>query len=165
MPRKRRGEAGEAAFPPIGREGAALLEAVPLFGGLSRRSRRRLAELAQQVEYTPGAIVVAAGSPGGAAFFVIVDGMVSVRRGSHELARMGRGEFFGELSLLDGRRRAATVVALSDLTTIRVTREGFRQLIAGDADVAFQIMEVLGDRIRGLEDAIDRMRSEHLRAP
>jgi CRP/FNR family transcriptional regulator, cyclic AMP receptor protein len=141
-----------------------MLESVPLFGGLSKRSRRRLAEVAQQVRYTPGAIVVAAGTPGGAAFFVIVDGVVSVRRESHELARLGRGEFFGELSLLDGKRRAATVVAVSDLTTIRVSRDGFRQLVAGDADVAFQIMEVLGERIRALEDAIDRMRSERLRA-
>jgi CRP-like cAMP-binding protein len=53
---------------------------------------------------------------------------------------------------------------MSDLTTIRVSRDGFRQLVAGDADVAFQIMEVLGERIRALEDAIDRMRSERLRA-
>jgi CRP/FNR family cyclic AMP-dependent transcriptional regulator len=140
-----------------------MLEAVPLFGGLSKRSRRRLAEVAQRVRYTPGAIVVAAGTPGGAAFFVIVDGTVSVRRESYELARLGRGEFFGELALLDGKRRAATVVALSDLTTIRVSREGFRELVAGDPDVAFQIMEVLGERIRNLEDAMDRMRSQHLR--
>ena len=137
-----------------------MLEAVPFFGGLSKRSRRRLAEVAQQVLYTPGAIVVAAGTPGGAAFFVIVDGVASVRRDSHELARLGRGEFFGELSLLDGKRRAATVVAVSELTTIRVTREGFRELVAGDPDVAFQIMEVLGERIRALEDVIDRMRSQ-----
>jgi CRP/FNR family transcriptional regulator, cyclic AMP receptor protein len=137
-----------------------MLEAVPLFGGLSKRSRRRLAEVAHQVLYTPGAIVVAAGTPGGAAFFVIVDGEASVRRDSHELARLGRGEFFGELSLLDGKRRAATVVAISELTTIRVSREGFRELVAGDPDVAFQIMEVLGERIRALEDAIDRMRFE-----
>ena len=75
---------------------------------------------------------------------MIVDGVASVRRDSHELARLGRGEFFGELSLLDGKRRAATVVAMSELTTIRVSREGFRELVAGDPDLAFQIMEVLG---------------------
>jgi CRP-like cAMP-binding protein len=52
---------------------------------------------------------------------------------------------------------------MSELTTIRITREGFRELVAGDTDVAFQIMEVLGERIRVLEDAIDRMRSDRLR--
>jgi CRP/FNR family transcriptional regulator, cyclic AMP receptor protein len=150
--------AGGRPLPPIGREGVGLLGDVPFFSGLSRRTLRRLAKVARQVGYTPGAIIVAAGTPGGAAFFVVVEGEASVRRGSHELARLSRGEFFGELSLLDGRRRAATVVAITDLTAIRLTRDAFRDLVASDVDLAFHVMEVLGQRIRDLEDAIDGLR-------
>jgi CRP-like cAMP-binding protein len=149
---------GGRPLPPIGREGVRLLEDVPFFSHLSRRTLRRLAKVAQQVAYTPGSIVVAAGTPGGAAFFVVFDGEASVRRGSHELARVYRGDFFGELSLLDGRRRAATVVATTDLTVIRLTRDAFRDLVASDVDLAFHVLEVLGQRIRDLEDELDRLR-------
>jgi CRP-like cAMP-binding protein len=135
-----------------------VLEGVPFFSGLSRRSLKRVADVARQVSYTPGSIVVAAGTPGGAAFFIIVEGEVSVRRDAHELARLGPGEFFGELSLLDGRRRAATCVAVSDVATIRLTRDAFRELMASDADTAFHVMEVLGRRIRALEDSLDDLR-------
>lgn len=149
-----------SGLPPIGREGAGLLEHVPLFGGLSKRQLRRLAEVAQRHEYSPGSIVVAAGTPGGAAFFVISDGEVSVRRERHELARLGRGEFFGELSLLDGKRRSATVVAVTPLTVVRLTRDAFRRLVASDSDIAFHILEVLAQRLRDLEDELDRARGE-----
>ena len=159
MRRKNQGPEEPPGPAPIGKEGASLLERVPLFGGLSRRGLRRLSEVAQQVEYTRGAIVVAAGTPGGAAFFVIAEGEVSVQRDGHELARLGPGEFFGELSLLDGKRRTATVVAEKPLTTVRLTRDAFRDLVASDSDVAFQIMEVLGQRIRDLEDALAEARS------
>jgi CRP/FNR family transcriptional regulator, cyclic AMP receptor protein len=156
--RRRRAPSPDAALPPIGRGRIDLLESVPFFGGLSRRGLKRLADVAQEVRYPPGAIVVAAGTPAAAAFFVIADGEVSVRRDDHELARLGPGEFFGELSLLDGKRRAATCVAVSDVTAIRLTREAFRSLVAADSDTAFQIMEVLGRRIRELEDALDALR-------
>ena len=156
--RRRRGLPPDSSLPAIGREGIGLLESVPFFGKLSRRSLKRVADVAQEVRYPRGSIVVAAGTPGGAAFFVIAEGEVSVRRDDHELARLGRGEFFGELSLLDGKRRAATCVAASDVTAIRLTREAFRELVAADSDTAFQIMEVLGGRIRDLEDALDALR-------
>jgi CRP/FNR family transcriptional regulator, cyclic AMP receptor protein len=149
---------GDRGRSSIGGDGVALLARVPLFGCLSKRSLRRLSRAAQRVEYTQGSIVVAAGTPGGSAFFVIVEGEASVRRGDRELARLGAGDFFGELSLLDGRRRAATVAATTGLTTIRLTREAFRELVASDAEVAFRMLEVLAGRIRDLEDMLDRER-------
>jgi CRP/FNR family transcriptional regulator, cyclic AMP receptor protein len=156
--RRRPPEDEDPRGQPLGRDGIGLLESVAFFGGLPRRSLRRLADVARQVAYTPGSIVVAAGTPGGAAFFVIVHGDVSVRRDRHELARLGAGEFFGELSLLDGRRRTATCVAVSDVTAIRLTRDAFRELIASDADTAFHVIEVLGGRIRRLEETLDELR-------
>jgi len=158
--KRHRGE-GESSLPAIGRQGIEMLEGVPLFAALSRRAMRRLADVAQRAEYTPGAIVVAAGAPPGAAFFVIVEGEASVQRDNREIARLGPGEFFGELSLLDGRRRIATVAAAGPLVTIRLSRQAFRDLVASDPDVPFQIMEVLGRRIRALEDALGRAGVAH----
>jgi CRP/FNR family transcriptional regulator, cyclic AMP receptor protein len=150
-----RAGSGGSDLPTIGRDEVALLDRVPLLAGLSKRQLRKLADVASRVEYTRGSMVVTAGAPSGVAFFVIVSGTAAVERGGRRIAFLGGGEFFGELSLLDGRRRSASVVAETPLVVIRLGRDAFRDLVASDPDIPFQIMEVLADRIRALEETLD----------
>src|SRR5207247_4672333 len=78
---------------------AELLSRVPLFSGLSRRHLRKLAEACTDARYRPGTTIVVEGRPGDT-FFVIVEGQAAVLRGVRRAARLGPGDFFGEIALL-----------------------------------------------------------------
>src|SRR5207344_1429042 len=100
---------GGASRRALDRQGVALLTTVPLFAELPRRHLRRLAGLAEQVRFGAGRTVVQNGSRG-TGFYVIVEGTAKVTVGysNRAFARLGPGDFFGELALLDGGPRTAS---------------------------------------------------------
>jgi CRP-like cAMP-binding protein len=130
-----------------------LLSRVPLFEGLSRGNLGRLASLAEESSYNAGRVIVKKDDPG-RAFYVIVEGTAKVVKGKIVTARreaeLGPGDFFGELSLLDGEARAATVVAVTPLRTIRIERNAFRHLLRGDPELALKVLEGMARRMRRL---------------
>ena len=85
-----------------------------------------------------------AGDPG-KAFYVITNGKAKVVAGTtpegKKEAELGRGEFFGELSLLDGDSRTRTVVAETPLETVRIERSEFRKLLRKEPDLAIRLLE------------------------
>ena len=133
--------------------GIRLLGRVPLFGGLSQAHLRALAQLAEEVRYSPGRMIVRTGTPG-VAFYVIVEGNAKVVRGKIATAQatwsLGPGDFFGELALLDGGPRTASVVAETPLTTIRIERAPFRQMLRSEPDIALKLLEAMARRERDL---------------
>jgi CRP-like cAMP-binding protein len=135
--------------PTLGRKGVALLETVPLFAGLSKRHLRKIASLADEAAFPAGRAIVQTGSRGNA-FYVIVDGTAKVLAGysTRTLARLGPGDFFGELALLDGGPRTASVVAVEPVTAIRIQRAEFRKMLRSEPDVGLKILEELAGRLR-----------------
>jgi CRP/FNR family cyclic AMP-dependent transcriptional regulator len=133
-----------------------LLSRVPLFETLSRVHLSRVAALAEESEYHTGRVIVKKGDAG-RAFYVIVDGTAKVLRGKIVTARgeatLGPGDFFGELSLLDGDARTATVVATSDLTVVRIERTAFRRLLRENPDLAIKLLEGMARRTRKILEA------------
>jgi CRP-like cAMP-binding protein len=130
---------------------------VPLFSGLSQRDLRRIASLAEEIWLPPGQHVIDQGKPA-EAFYVILDGQARVVRGKagRLLRRLGPGDHFGEMSLIDGAVRSASVIAETTLDVIRLKRTAFRQVLRREPDVAFRLMEGLADRVRSLErDLLD----------
>jgi CRP/FNR family cyclic AMP-dependent transcriptional regulator len=127
------------------------LAQVPLFAGLSKRHLRRLAELMDEVHYGDRRIIVESGLPG-RAFFVIAAGKVKVYGGKttsgRALARLGPGDFFGELAMLDGGPRSASVVADGSATVLRLTRTNFIKMVAREPTVAVEIIAGLAERLR-----------------
>jgi aquaporin Z len=94
-----------------------------------------------------GDVVIRENEPGDAAY-VIETGEVEVRRGGMVLGRLGPGEWFGEMSVLLGEPRSATVVVLTDGRARRLTREGFEQALADDPAHALVLMRQLASRLR-----------------
>ncbi len=128
-----------------------LVAGVPLFAGLSRRHVRKLARLMTETHYRDGRVIVEAGVPGNA-FFIIVEGGAKVYRGAvptgRPFRRLGPGDFFGEIAVLDGGARSATVVAAGGVTALRLTRSAFLKLLKQEPTVSIRIIEELGARLR-----------------
>jgi CRP/FNR family cyclic AMP-dependent transcriptional regulator len=141
---------------PTRRPDVELIGRVPLFDGLSRAHLGRVAALTEETTYNPGRVIVERDTPG-RAFYVIVDGTAKVVRGKMVTARreaeLGPGDFFGELALLDGERRAATVIATTQLTTIRIERNAFRRLLREEPELAIKLLEGMARRTRRILDA------------
>lgn len=134
-----------------------LLKDVPLFSALTMPQLVRLAELAREVTYGPGRMIVKAGTPG-LAFYVITEGRAKVIRGKISSARggaaLGPGDFFGELALLDGGPRSASVVADGQITTIRIERAPFRALLRDEPEIALKLLEGMAGRMRGMTQSL-----------
>jgi CRP/FNR family cyclic AMP-dependent transcriptional regulator len=152
------GGVGKVAEPKApravsGRRALDLLAAVPLFAELSRRQLRRLAEHADAAGFRPGEAIVEAGQPGGT-FYVILEGAAKVVRGGRTIDHVEPGDFFGEISLLDGGPRTASVIAETPVTAIRVFKRSFDRLVSQEPAVAAEILTVVAGRLRRAERSI-----------
>jgi len=139
---------------PLGRHGFEVLARVPLFGGLSRRHLKKLAEHADEVSFRERETIVEIGQPG-TSFYVILEGEAKVVRGSKTLARLGPGEFFGEISLLDGGPRTATVIADTPVRAVRVFKRSFDMVVNQEPGVASEILTVVARRLREAERTLN----------
>lgn len=148
--RERRRPASRRRDRPLGKQHADLLSGVPLFSGLSRRHLRKLAERADEAGFAKGEIIVEEGAMGGA-FFVILSGQARVTRNHRTLARLGPGDFFGELALLDGGPRSATVTAATPVVAVRIFKRSFDRLVAEEPLVGTKMLAVLAARLRAVE--------------
>jgi CRP-like cAMP-binding protein len=132
--------------------GGRVLSHVPLFAHLPARDLRRVAGLAEETWFNAGRIVVEEGQPG-SSFYVILDGEARVTKGAagRRIAQLGPGDHFGEMALLDGQPRSATVTAETSLDAVRIRRAAFRTLLKREPDVGLQIMAALAARVRACE--------------
>jgi CRP-like cAMP-binding protein len=133
----------------MGPEWVPVLQGVPLFANLSKRHLRRVANLAQPVRFEANTAIVRIGAHGDA-FFVIIDGEASVK-GPTGTKRLGPLDFFGEMALIDGEPRSATVEAESEMLTMRIARDRFLKLLQSEPDIALGVMKELVRRVRHLE--------------
>jgi CRP/FNR family cyclic AMP-dependent transcriptional regulator len=125
------------------------LRSVPLFAAFSEKQIRRIADAGKQVEFPEGR-VVAREDQSGEGFHVILEGRVSVNVHGEERATLGPGQFFGEMSLIDGKPRSATVTVIEPTTTFSITSWEFHPLL-DDADFTKGLLAELAARIRASE--------------
>ena len=130
------------------------LQRVPLFSGFNEDELRRVAELSRIVESPMGAVITQIGEPGDS-FFVIIDGMVAVRTPVGAGSQLRPGDFFGEMSLVDGEPRSATIVATTDLRLLIVDRFHFWRLLDETPDLTRRILTILSRRVRHLEQTVN----------
>jgi CRP/FNR family transcriptional regulator, cyclic AMP receptor protein len=128
-----------------------LLEQIPLFEGLPRDELGRIARSFKERRFSAGDTVTAEGA-GGVGFFVIGEGTAKVDVHGEERGRLGAGDYFGELALIDDQaRRTATIVADSDLTCYGLTSWEFRPLVETNAAIAWKLLQVMAKRLRESE--------------
>ena len=129
------------------RQTAGALAGVPLFTGLSARHLNRLAEDSDELALEQGQSVVHEGQPG-EALFVIMSGQVKVVRKKKVVAHLRPGDFFGELSALDGGPRTASVVAETPVQVLRLFRHTLMKVIKDDPQVAMKLLDGIVRRLR-----------------
>jgi CRP-like cAMP-binding protein len=121
---------------------------IPLFSHLSARQLRKLAKSVVEHTYEPGTTIVREGGRT-ATLFVVLEGEVKVVRGGRTISRRRPGEFFGEIALIDGRPRAASVVAETPIRCLVLEQATLKQLLMTDPHVAWALLESLATRLRG----------------
>lgn len=139
---------------PRRRELAQLLQTVPLFARCTPRELRSVARFVETAELPAGTDLVREGEDGDA-LFVILEGEAIVKTGGRELARVGEGDYFGELALLDGEPRAADVVAQTDVKIAVLGIRMFRTLVRELPDLAEQLLAGLAGELREARAAAD----------
>jgi CRP/FNR family cyclic AMP-dependent transcriptional regulator len=124
-----------------------LLQRVPLFEHFEKGDLERLARSFKERTFDAGSTVAGEGKTG-AGFFVIESGEATVSVRGDERRKLGPGDYFGEIALIDDGARSATVTAVSDLRCYGLTSWEFRPLVESNASIAWKLLETMAQRLR-----------------
>jgi CRP-like cAMP-binding protein len=126
---------------------------VPIFSSCTAEEISAIAKVAQESHFQLGQIIVTQGTPG-QAFYLITDGRVEILRDGVSLGAFGRGDFFGEMSLLDSAPRSATIRAIEPASCLMLSSWDFRALLERHPSIAVKLLEVLSRRLRATDERI-----------
>ncbi|HMV27579.1 Crp/Fnr family transcriptional regulator [bacterium] len=137
------------------------LKIVPIFSGLGIKDLEKIANVAFQRSYTKEQVVLFE-DEGGQTLFIVMTGQVKISRISEDgreviLAVMAEGDFFGELSLLDGQSRSANVVCTKDAEMLLINRDDFLNLLSEFPQIAIQLLRELASRMRKSDSQIKNL--------
>ncbi|HKP18189.1 MAG TPA: cyclic nucleotide-binding domain-containing protein [Gaiellaceae bacterium] len=124
----------------------AALARVPLFAHCSKRDLAQIARIADEIDFPAGKTLTKEGSPG-REFFVILEGEVDVRQNSRLLRARGSGDFIGEIALLTGKARTATVTTVTPVRAVVIVDRAFRELLRGSPEIQGKVLEAVADRL------------------
>ena len=131
---------------------AELLAGCPLFRGIDADGLAKLAELSTSVDFPAGHVIARQGEIG-TGFFVIVSGGVRVVRDGNVVARLGPGEFFGELSVLDRMPRNATVAAEAATSCLALASWDFEKVLLEEPALTLAILRGVAQRLREVTES------------
>jgi len=117
---------------------------------MDRRQAEQIARLLKMRPFVKGDTIIMEGS-GGAAFFIIDSGEATVSWKGTAAGTLGPGDYFGEIALIDGLARSATVTAATDLVCYGLTFWEFRPLIERNSAIAWKLLQALAKRLRAAE--------------
>jgi CRP/FNR family transcriptional regulator, cyclic AMP receptor protein len=140
----------------------ALLKRVPLFTSLSDEELAELAQRFRERRCGRGSPATSKGSSG-VGFFVIAEGRAVVNVHGETVRRLGPGDYYGEISLIDGGRRSAQIVAETNLVSYGIPTAEFRALVKRKPDVAWALLESIVARLRATQDRAAGAKTERSR--
>ena len=127
----------------------AKLAKVSIFSECTKRELAIIARAAKEVSHREGTVIAREGERG-VGLFLILEGQCVVTIGGKTKAKLGPGDFFGEVALLDGGPRTATVTALSPVKLIGITGWVFRGLLMEHPSIALKTLEAVAGRLRSV---------------
>ncbi len=160
----REGRSGRALARATDRR-LGFVESVDLFSGLKEQSKELVARQMRLYTFGAGERILTQGAAGESMFFIERGKVrIVIREGivSKELAVLGRGQYMGEMALLTGEPRAASAVAVGDVQSYVLDKQGFKKVLMGDKDVAGQISAVVASRKEILDEKKEELGSEIL---
>jgi CRP/FNR family transcriptional regulator/CRP/FNR family cyclic AMP-dependent transcriptional regulator len=125
-----------------------MIRSVSLFKGLRERELKSIAKRCVERSFQPGETIVKEGKTG-VGFYLIADGSVEVQRKGKTISGLKKGDFFGEMTLIDDQPRSADVVAITPTTCYVLVAWAFLGLVRSDPDIGVSLMKELVRRLRG----------------
>jgi CRP/FNR family cyclic AMP-dependent transcriptional regulator len=124
-----------------------VLKKVPLFAGLDDRELEQIAATMRERRFSAGDTVTEEGA-GGAGFFIVEEGAADVSVDGVPRGSIGAGDYFGEIALLTGSDRTATITATSDMVCWGMTPWDFRPLVESNSTIAWKLLTAMADKLR-----------------
>jgi CRP-like cAMP-binding protein len=129
------------------------LSRAPLFADLSRRQLRKIADASAVSSFGAGKEIVKDGVAG-SVFYVILEGEAKVTKRGRTVKRLGPGKFFGELAVIAGSVRTASVIAETPLTCVTLSGRNFRKVLHDEPGLALKVVEILARRLIETENPL-----------
>lgn len=130
-----------------------VLGAVPLFHDLTDKQLKKVVDLAEVARFMAGATLVKQGDIGDS-FYVTLTGQAKVVANGRTINHLLPGDHFGEISLLDGGPRSASVLAETEMTLVIIMQKGFLALLAKDPEITICLLEGMARTVRRLDRSL-----------
>jgi CRP/FNR family transcriptional regulator, cyclic AMP receptor protein len=132
-----------------------------LFNNLSKEELNQLAQIARERRFDRGQVIFYEGDLGGS-LYIIVTGSVKIvimadDGREHILGLLHQGDFFGEVSLIDGEPRSATAIALENVSVVMISRDDFIRLLRENPEMSLKIMVTLCERLRKTDKHVESL--------
>ncbi len=131
---------------------AGHLSSVSFFSGLNQKQLKMMAESGKEISYKPGDTIVEEGTMG-VGFYLVLEGKVEVRKGSKILAALSKGQYFGEMSLIDEEPRSADVIAVQPTRCFTMSTWVFSALIKQHPELALPMLKEFAKRLRAAQSS------------
>ncbi len=134
-------------------EVVGMLSNVPLFSSLPKKEIKSMARSFVERDYESGTTIEEEGDKG-VSFYLIVDGSVDVKKGTKTIAKLSKGQFFGELSLLDREPRSATIIATAPTKCLVMTAWVWSGFLETEPKLAVPVLRELARRLRETDKSL-----------
>ena len=131
----------------VARASSDVLKKVPLFAGLDNRELGQIAATMRERRFSSGDTVTQEGA-GGAGFFIVEEGEAEVSVEGEQRGTIGAGDYFGEIALLTGSDRTATITAKSDMVCWGMTPWDFRPLVESNSTIAWKLLTAMAEKLK-----------------
>jgi CRP-like cAMP-binding protein len=131
----------------VARASSDVLKKVPLFAGLDDRELGQIAATMRERRFSSGDTVTQEGA-GGAGFFIVEAGEADVSVEGAQRGTIGAGDYFGEIALLTGSDRTATITAKSDMVCWGMTPWDFRPLVESNSAIAWKLLTAMAEKLK-----------------
>jgi CRP/FNR family cyclic AMP-dependent transcriptional regulator len=131
----------------VAKASAEMLKKVPIFADLERRDLEQISGSMRERRFAAGNTVTQEGA-GGIGFFVVESGQAEVSVDGVSRGTIGPGDYFGEIALLTGSDRTATITATSDMLCYGMTAWEFRPLVESNSAIAWKLLTAMAEKLR-----------------